>query len=496
MSIVLIFDCGATNLRTIAINETGKIVASHHLANNTQVGAESGDYHIWDFEEIWQKLICCAENTLAQLKQQQMTLSEVQGIAVTTFGVDGAPFDKDGKQLYPIISWKCPRTMPIMENLATYFDVQQLYLRNGIGQYSFNTLFKLIWLKENQPDVFANMDKFVFISSMLSQRLTGVFSTDHTMAGTSMMTHLQTGDWDDDVLHKLGLTKQHFPPIKYAGEKIGQLTPALANQLGLSQIPVFSAGHDTQFAVFGSGAGLNQPVLSSGTWEILMARTESATPQFQFVPHGLTTEFDAKPHCFNPAVQWVGSGVMEWIGKLFFAEVKGTPAYYPTMIREGEVETVGAGGVTLLGYFHANDQQAGLGSIAGLSMHTRRGQIYRAALEYMAFRLKEGLTVLQQVSQFKAESLLCVGGGSKNALWNQIRADVLAMPIDVVDVAESTVLGAAMFTFAALGVYTNVEQAQQHMKPKTQRIMPSQNAPQYQRMNQHLHKNATYVVTK
>ncbi|QDA15201.1 L-fuculokinase [Pasteurella multocida subsp. multocida] len=467
MSIVLIFDCGATNLRTIAINETGKIVASHHLANNTQVGAESGDYHIWDFEEIWQKLICCAENTLAQLKQQQMTLSEVQGIAVTTFGVDGAPFDKDGKQLYPIISWKCPRTMPIMENQATYFDVQQLYLRNGVGQYSFNTLFKLIWLKENQPDVFANMDKFVFISSMLSQRLTGVFSTDHTMAGTSMMTHLQTGDWDDDVLHKLGL----------------------------SQIPVFSAGHDTQFAVFGSGAGLNQPVLSSGTWEILMARTESATPQFQFVPHGLTTEFDAKPHCFNPAVQWVGSGVMEWIGKLFFAEVKGTPDYYPTMIREGEVETVGAGGVTLLGHFHANDQQAGLGSIAGLSMHTRRGQIYRAALEYMAFRLKEGLTVLQQVSQFKAESLICVGGGSKNALWNQIRADVLAMPIDVVDVAESTVLGAAMFTFAALGVYANVEQAQQHMKPQTRRIMPSQNAQQYQRMNAHLHKIA-YAVTK
>lgn len=478
MPISLIFDCGATNLRTIAINEKGKIVASHHLANNTQTGKESADYHIWDFEEIWQKLTTCAEHTLSQLKQQHIDLKEIIGISVTTFGVDGAPFDKNGKQLYPIISWKCPRTIPVMENLNQYFDVEQLYLRNGIGQYSFNTLFKLLWLKEYQPEIFAQMDKFVFISSMLSQRLTGEFSTDHTMAGTSMMTNLQTSDWDEEVLEKLGLTKQHFPPMKHAGEKIGYLTTALANQFGLQQIPVFSAGHDTQFAVFGSGAGLNQPVLSSGTWEILMARTQTAQPHYQFVPHGLTTEFDAKPNCFNPAVQWVGSGVMEWLGKTFFSDVAGTPDYYPTMIGEGEKVPAGANGVQLQGRFDGTTNQSG--TIAGLSMHKTRGEVYRAGLEYMAYRLKEGLSVLEQVGQFKAESLLCVGGGSKNRLWNQIRADMLGLPIDVVDVAESTVLGAAMFTFAGLGIYESVEQAQQQMKPQTQRITPSENTALYQ----------------
>ena len=72
MSIVLIFDCGATNLRTIAMNDKGKIMASHHLANNTQQGSESPDYHIWDFEEIWQKLTMCADNTITQLKQHRL----------------------------------------------------------------------------------------------------------------------------------------------------------------------------------------------------------------------------------------------------------------------------------------------------------------------------------------------------------------------------------------------------------------------------------------
>ncbi len=480
MSIVFIFDCGATNLRTIAMNEQGKIIASHHIANNTQPDPENPDFHIWDIEEIWQKLTHCATQTLTQLKAQQSSLKDVVGIAVTTFGVDGAPFDKSGKQLYPIISWKCPRTLPVMANLAKYLDVEALYQRNGIGQYSFNTLFKLLWLKENKPEIFAQMDKWVFISSMLSQRLTGEFTTDRTMAGTSMMTNLATNDWDQEVLALLDLTPAHFPPMKSAGEKIGHLSTALAQQFGLDEVPVISCGHDTQFAVFGSGAGLNQPVLSSGTWEILMARTEKAEPHMEFVPQGLTTEFDAQHARFNPAVQWVGSGIMEWIGKLYFADVVGTDRYYPTMISEGQQAGVGANGVRLQGSFAATNKPVGLGQITGLSMHNQRGQIYRAALEYMALQLKNGLQVLQQVSGFQAESLICVGGGSKNPLWNQIRADVLGLPLDIVDVAESTVLGAAMFTFAGVGVYESAEAAQQQMQPKKQRIYPSEQAVQYQ----------------
>ncbi|MFU2080714.1 L-fuculokinase [Avibacterium endocarditidis] len=481
MAIALIFDCGATNLRTIAIDQKGKILASHHQPNRAQPDPQYPHFYIWDIEEIWQKLLICAEKTLTQLKQSH-SLQDIVGIGVTTFGVDGAPFDKAGNQLYPIISWQCPRTISIMENLAQYLDVNALYQRNGIGQYSFNTLFKLLWLKENEPEILQKMDKFVFISSMLNQRLTGVFSTDRTMAGTSMMTDLQSQTWDTEVLNVLGLQETHFPPMVSAGEKIGVLSTALCQQLELNPIPVISCGHDTQFAVFGSGAGLNQPVLSSGTWEILMARTEKAEPHIEFVPQGLTTEFDALSRCFNPAVQWIGSGVMEWVGKTFFADVKGTEEYYPTMIAEGAAATVGSQGIRFSGKFNPADNGQGFGQIVGLSMYSSRGQIYRAALEYMAYQLKAGLDILQQVSHFKAESLICVGGGSKNRLWNQIRADVLNLPIDIVDVAESTVLGAAMFTLAAVGIYDNVQQAQTEMQPSKQRIFPTNHTALYQQL--------------
>ncbi|WP_348381958.1 FGGY-family carbohydrate kinase, partial [Streptococcus pneumoniae] len=74
---------------------------------------------------------------------------------------------------------------------------------------------------------------------------------------------------------------------------------------------------------------------------------------------------------------------------------------------------------------------------------------------------------------FQAKRLICVGGGSKNVLWNQIRANTLNLPIDVVDIAESTVLGAAMFTFAGVGIYENVNVAQQEMQPTRKRIYPN-----------------------
>ena len=162
---------------------------------------------------------------------------------------------------------------------------------------------------------------------------------------------------------------------------------------------------------------------------------------------------------------------MEWLGKLLFADVHGTDQYYPTMIAEGSAaaEKGTQSAVNFQGVF----SQLGQGNISGLSMFSTRGEIYRAALYYMANQLKQGLEVLQQVSHFKAESLLCVGGGSKNPLWNQIRADVLGLPIDVVDVAESTVLGAAMFTFAGIGIYPTLDQAQQAMQPNRKRVNPA-----------------------
>ncbi|MFC0308855.1 L-fuculokinase [Gallibacterium trehalosifermentans] len=469
MATVLILDCGATNVRAIAMDHQGHILASHHQSNQTLVDPQNSHYQLWDFAQIMQKLFHCSKQVIEQLNQQEII---IEAIGVTTFGVDGAPFI-GGEQCYPVISWKCPRTIPIMQNLATEFDVQQLYQRNGIGQYSFNTLYKLRWLQQHEPSLYAKIEKFVFISSMLTYHLTGVMTTDRTMAGTSMMTSLQTEQWDPTTLSLLDLTPEQFPPIVQAGEQIGTLLPEIAKELGLlAGIPVISCGHDTQFAILGSGAGLNQPVLSSGTWEILMARTQQAMVEQDYQKQGLTTEFDAVAGVFNPAVQWVGSGILEWIGQLLFSDCYHKPEYYQTMIREAMAVNVETSQALLQGEFTFNDQQFGLGQFSGLSIHTTRGELYRAALVYMAKKLKSGLALLQQVGDFKAEKLICVGGGSKNTFWNQLRANEIGIPIDVVQVAEATALGAAMTVFTGIGVYSDLQVAQHAMQATCKRVMP------------------------
>ncbi|MEH8075522.1 L-fuculokinase [Gallibacterium anatis] len=467
MSISLILDCGATNVRAIAIDQQGQIIANAHQANQTTEDPQHKDYQIWDFEQIVEKLFACAKHVCQQLREKQLS---VDVIGVTTFGVDGA-FFINGKQATPIISWKCPRTISVMQQLADQFDVAALYQRNGIGQYSFNTLYKLRWLQQNDVEHYASFEQFLFISSMLTYRLTGVLSTDSTMAGTSMMTGLQTQDWDSEVLALLQLDKSQFPPLVHAGQKIGTLLSEIAKQLGLpSGIPVISCGHDTQFAILGSGAALNQPVLSSGTWEILMARTERAIVRPDYLSQGLTTEWDSVKGLFNPAIQWVGSGILEWVGRLLFSDCYGKENYYRTMIDEATV--VGESTVSLQGNFEFNQQSLQLGQFLGLTMHTTRGEIYRATLQYLANKLKQNLALLQQVGHFQAESLICVGGGAKNALWNQLRANTLGLPIDVVQVSEATALGAAMTTFTGIGVFPDVNAAQSAMQSLRQRVEP------------------------
>ena len=114
---ILVLDCGATNVRTIAVSEKGEILASESLTNNTQPDPENRSYRIWDVNEIWNKFRTTTGKVLEEIEPEN-----IAGITVTAFGVDGAPFNKSGKMLYPVISWQCPRTEPIMQNIDRTFS--------------------------------------------------------------------------------------------------------------------------------------------------------------------------------------------------------------------------------------------------------------------------------------------------------------------------------------------------------------------------------------
>ncbi|MBT8778001.1 L-fuculokinase [Akkermansia muciniphila] len=470
----LCLDCGATNVRAMVVDEQGVIAGKASQPNATLPGEENPEFHVWDADRIFQQLSECAVQALNGLDADK-----VRAVTVTTFGVDGALVDAEGRQLYPVISWKCPRTAEVMKHIGKYISQEELDWISGVGAFAFNTIYKLVWLKENRPELLEKAHAWLFISNLLAYKLTGIMATDRTMAGTSQLTDLETGDFSPFILDRLGLRRDLFPPTVDAGEIIGVLTPEAAASIGipaLAGVPVISAGHDTQFAIFGSGADRDQPVLSSGTWEILMARSAQARLTPEDYADGATAEFDAEPGLLNPGLQWLGSGIIEWVkAACFHGET------YDTMDAEAALIPPGCDGVTMVPDFLASGNRKG--SINGLVLGRTRGHIYRAAMEALTWRLKSRLRRLESVGGFKSEFLILVGGGARNSVWTQMRADILRIPVKVSEVSESTVLGASMFAFAGAGVYSTPEEARDAFGITYRTYMPGPQEAAYENLN-------------
>jgi len=464
-NVIIVLDCGATNVRAVAVNQNGKIIAMHSLPNKAKADPFYPPGLIWDIEEIWQKFALCARSVISQI-----SATDVAALVVTTFGVNGAPVTENGDLLYPVISWQCQRTVPIMENIDKYISLERLYAICGVSNFNFNTINVLIWLRENHPEVLDRMCAFLFIPSIFVNRLTGNMINDYTMAGTSMLMDIHKRTISAEILEAIDIPDK-FADLAEAGTIAGELTTKSAEEFGLAPgIPVILAGHDTQFALIGSGAGENEAVLSSGTWEILMIRTRHLNLGLDQLKAGVTNELDAVSGLYNTGIQWLASGVLEWIKSNFYTlELASDPKQvYDLMIQEAEDVSPNSTTLSLVPDFATN-----CGSISGLGLHTSRGEIYRTALEALAEKTRKGLNFLQEIGQFKADSLIVVGGGAKNQLWNRIRANTLGIPLKLARQSETTVLGAAAFALTALGVYQCLDEAVNSISSRYDYIYPN-----------------------
>jgi L-fuculokinase len=294
---------------------------------------------------------------------------------------------------------------------------------------------------------------------------------DTTMAGTSMMTSLKTRSFSELILGKIGFPADKFGNLAEPGTITGSVTSKAASETGVPEgTPVVATGHDTQFAIFGSGAGRNQPVLSSGTWEILMVRAQASRSGKKELESGITTELDSRPGLYDIGNQWIASGMLEWCRKNLYADLHEN--VYETMISGAERVPSGCNGVKIIPGFYEEMKGKPGGQILGLTMETTRDEIYRAMLEALSQRLADANKALENAGGFKTESILCVGGGSKNMLWNRLRADFTGIPLKIIGQKETTVLGASLFVQAACGNYASPEEAGSQIDYKIQIIEP------------------------
>lgn len=480
--IAIVMDCGSTTTRVVAVDQDGSLVA--------QAGARSGpgpqpgcpkDWLVWDLEALWRRLGRLSRQVCARIEP-----GDIAAVTITTWGADGAPVDAAGRLTYPPICWQCPRTQPTAQAITEKVPAWELFRTTGYQVISFNTLLRLIWLREHAPAALDGARAWMMMAGLLSYRLCGEMSMDYTVASTMMAMDLARRTWSPKLLALAGLDAGFFPRLVESGETIGTVTAQASRATGIpAGTPVTAAGHDTQFAPIGSGARPGEAILSSGTWEILMARLPQFTANKAGFDGGLIIEADALPGLFDPQLLMMGSGALEWLAKHFYADLCGArrAKLYETMIGEARAIAPGSGGVMLIPSFVAGTgptkRYATLGTILGLTIGTERGQVYRAALEGLACQLQLAIEMLEAATGFEPRGIRVVGGGSRNDLWNQLRADVTGLPVTTIEQKEATVLGAAICALAGTGVYPSVDAAQKAMKLRETTFAPSKQAEAY-----------------
>jgi len=377
--IVLVFDCGSTNIRVAAVNAYGRILfwANRRNMPIQQPNGEQG-WKIWDLDGIWEKLIDALREVLLRIKTEN-----VKAIIVTTWGADGAPVRRNGALTYPPISWQCRRTVVTMKKVLMRISAWDVYRITGYQVIPFNTLLRLIWLRENCPKALRDAYTWLMMPGLIAYRLTGEFHIDPTSASTMMAMDMGKRKWSPDMLELALLDEGFFPEWREPGEILGYLTGDAAKKSRLpAGIPVIVGGHDTQFAVLGACPEPEDLILSSGTWEILTMRVDRFSPNKKGFVNGMIIEADVQRGLWNPQMLMIGSAVIEWAKKQFYEELREED--YDSMIREAEKVPIGSEGLlfipSLTGDSGPLRKYGTLGTILGLTLQTTRAHIFRAVL--------------------------------------------------------------------------------------------------------------------
>jgi L-fuculokinase len=149
------------------------------------------------------------------------------------------------------------------------------------------------------------------------------------------------------------------------------------------------------------------------------------------------------------------------------------------MIDEAKAVQAGCNGLLMVPELFPGGFSGKPGTLQGFTHQTSRSHIYRASLEALSYYLRHGLEMLQQIGNYQATEVICVGGGSKNSFWNQIRADVLGIPLRALKMNETTALGAALTTFTGLGIYPNIEEAVASSNTTYMDFLPGEESERY-----------------
>ena len=413
----------------------------------------------------WNAVVRSTRRLLESAKEQSITSHNIGSLAISGHSLGCVPLSGSGnllRETTPI--WSDSRA----EDEATAFfrnvDLENWYLRTGNGfPAAHYTLFKILWYKNNEPELFSRTATVLGTKDYINYRLTGVQATDYSYASGCGGYNLADWNYDDELIGRSGLSLSLFPKIVPSTEILGTLMPQAAEELGLlPSLLVAAGGVDNSCMALGAGCfstGRSYASLGSSSWiavsdfkPLLDVRTK---------PYVFT---HVVPKMFASALAIFSSGTtFRWLRDQLCRDLADHAAaenrnVYELMIDEAKTSPPGARGLlhkpSLGGGSSLDPSPSIRGAFLGLDLTHARADMIRAVMEGIALNLRLVLDEFRSLTDIRSE-MVVVGGGAISDVWRRIYADALRITVQTTNIGQdAAALGAASLAAVGTGLWS------------------------------------------
>ena len=459
-------DIGTSVCKAIVYNEQGGQLALA-LREYDLILTEDGGAEL-DSEEVIRKCFEVISECAGKVDSGSITGLGIssQGEAVTAIG-------EHGEILCNAMVSSDTRGEPYVEPWTQTFGEEALYQITGHTAHPMFTLFKLLWMKEERPEVWGKAKRFLCFEDLLQFKLGLDPAMAYSLAGRTMLFDVQEHGWSPSILQSLGINPDQLARPLSSGSVAGEVDGKIASELGLAKGAfVVCGGHDQACAALGAG------VTESGMAMYATGTVECITPAFSspvFSPglrkNNLCTYDHAVAGMYiTVAFSLTGGNLLKWFRDEFGyqerenAKDEGSDAYGELLKLAGTQPS----NLLALPYFTPSGTPyfdlKTKGAVLGLRLSTTRGEFLRALLEGVAFEMRLNMEILAQ-SGYEIHEFRAVGGGARSDIWTQLKADVTGKKITILNVTEAGCMGVAMLACVAYKGGSVRELAGQWVRP-------------------------------
>ena len=454
---VIGIDLGTQSLKGLLVDSTGKIIAEASCAHDP----------VYPNPAWAEQVVADWIHSFKSVVHQLLAGSGVAPEEIGTIGMDAindsvVAVDKDGKPLMNSIIWLDRRAEAEIREIAARISHERVFEVTGLNLDSSHTAAKMLWIKKNRPDVFAQCKSILNVDSFMVHWMTGESVVDYAQASASMLYNVTKKQWDDEMAEIFSLDPSLLGRIGRPEEVCGHLSAYAARELGLTTKTKVIIGTGDEHAAC-LGAGLVKPGMVcdiTGTAEPVAAVADK--PVFDTIGHLVETHHHADARWWlieNPG--FVSGGTTRW-----FRDSVLRFDNYDIMNVMAETSPVGSNGVTFLpcmgGAMTPTWNGNARGTFTGLTLNNRFEDLVRSVFEGISFGLRDNVDRFEEIGM-NCSNVRIVGGSTKSPFWCQMKADLLGKPMTATKSAEGAAIGTAMLAGVAEGNFSGLDEAAEAM---------------------------------